>query len=95
MALTPDQIRGIYAKRRTKGMYNELLDTFVASGENGVSVKEEWDTQLGDKKATTLKQGFENAKGRKDAPEGSETVDVIVDGDEVYLINRNAVAVEA
>ena len=95
MALTAEQIRGIYAKRRTKGMYNELLDVFLNSGENGVSVKEEWNTQLAEKKASTLKQGFENAKDRKDAPNGSELVDVIVDGDDVFLINRAAVDVEA
>ena len=88
MPLTPDQIKSIYAKRRTKGLYNSLLDAFMESGDPGISVKEEWATQLGEKKATTLKQGFENAKDRKDAPEGSELVDVIVDGEDVFLINR-------
>lgn len=87
MPLDPDRIRAIYAKRRTKGLYIELLASFMESGENGVSVKEEWATKLGDKKATTLKQGFENAKDSKSAPEGSEAVDVIVDGEDVFLIN--------
>lgn len=91
MALTAEQVKAIYAKRRTKGQYNGMLDEFLASGDNGVSVKEEWATQLGEKKATTLKQGFENAKDRKDAPEGSDLVDVIVDGEDVFLINRNIV----
>jgi len=105
MPLSPEQIRSIYAKRRTKGLYNELLEQFMASGENGVSVREQWPTQFtwdaekeeGErgKQATTLKQGFENAKDRKDAPEGSELIDVIVDGDEVYLINRAQMDVEA
>lgn len=88
MPLSPDQIREIYKNRRTKGLYNELLIDYMANGEAGVSVKEEW-PQLADKQATTLKQGFENAKDRKEAPEGSENIDVIVDGENVYLINRN------
>jgi len=98
MALTPDQIRAVYAKRRTKGLYGELLASFIESGEGGVSVREEWNTQFAwdeskpegerGKAATTLKQGFENAKDKKDAPEGSELVDVIVDGNDVYLLNR-------
>lgn len=86
MALTQDQIRAIYAKRRTKGLYNQLLDHFLESGDNGADVKETW-PQLADKKASTIKQGFENAKTRKEAPDGSELVDVIVDGEEVFLIN--------
>jgi hypothetical protein len=81
-------------------LYGELLTQFLASGENGVSVREQWATQFAwdadkpegerGKQATTLKQGFENAKDRKDAPEGSENVDVIVDGEDVYLINKAA-----
>ena len=88
MPLTPDQIRAVYAKRRTKGLYLNLLDQFIESGEGGISVKEEWSTQFADKKATSLKQGFENAKGKKEAPEGAELVDIIVDGEDVYLLNR-------
>lgn len=88
MPMTPDQIRAVYAKRRTKGLYTELLVNFIESGEGGVSVKEEWPVQFSDKKATTLKQGFENAKDKKDAPEGAELIDVIVDGEDVFLLNR-------
>src|SRR5215831_16948818 len=98
MALTPEQIRSIYAKRRTKGQYTLLLAQFIASGDNGVSVREQWPTEFSwddtkegkdrGKQATTLKQGFENAKEKKDAPEGSEYVDVIVDEEDVYLINK-------
>ena len=91
MAMTPEQIRAVYAKRRTKGLYLDLLAKFIESGEAGVSVRDEWNTILGDtenKKATSLKQGFENAKDKKDAPDGAELVDVIVDGDDVFLLNR-------
>jgi len=86
MALDAAQIAAIYAKRRTKGQYTSFLTEFTTSGENGVDVKETW-PQLKDKKATTIKQGFENVKKNKDAPDGAELVDVIVDGEDVFLIN--------
>jgi hypothetical protein len=87
MPLSPDQVRQIYANRRTKGLYDTKLGEFIESGDNGISVKEEW-PEFADKKAQTLKQGFENSKDRKGAPDGSDNVDVIVDGDNVYLINK-------
>lgn len=90
MALDSDKIRSIYAKRRTKGLYTLFLAEFLASGENGYDVKETW-PQLAEKKATTIKQGFENAKEKKEAPDGSEAVDVIVDGEDVFLINSSLV----
>ena len=99
--MTAEQIRAVYAKRRTKGLYGELLATFIESGEGGVSVREEWPTQFswdesksgekGDEKgktASTLKQGFENAKDKKDVPDSFALIDVIVDGTDVYLLNR-------
>ena len=94
MPLSPDQVRAIYANRRTKGLYDTLLAKFIESEDNGVSVKEEW-TELADKKAQTLKQGFENSKDRKGAPEGSDAVDVIVDGENVYLINKTVAGIES
>jgi hypothetical protein len=94
MPLSPEDVRAIYAKRRTKGLYDTLLVEFIESGDNGVSVKEQW-AELADKKAQTLKQGFENSKDRKGAPEGSDQVDVIVDGENVYLINKVVAGVEA
>jgi hypothetical protein len=94
MPLSPDEVRAIYAKRRTKGLYDSLLVEFIESGDNGVSVKEQW-AELADKKAQTLKQGFENSKDRKGAPEGSDQIDVIVDGENVYLINKVVAGIEA
>ena len=94
MPLSPDEVRAIYAKRRTKGLYDTLIVAFLESGDNGVSVKEEW-SELADKKAQTLKQGFENSKDRKGAPEGSDQIDVIVDGENVYLINKVVAGIEA
>jgi hypothetical protein len=94
MPLSPEDVRAIYAKRRTKGLYDTLLTQFIESGDNGVSVKEQW-PELNDKKAQSLKQGFENSKSRKGAPEGSDQVDVIVDGEDVYLINKVVAGIEA
>ena len=105
MALSTEEIRAIYAKRRTKGVYDAKLIEFVESNETGVSVRETWPTEFPypgkdaqdkptGKKAASIKQGFENSKGRKDAPDGSENVDVIVDGEEVYLINKVSAGVE-
>ena len=98
MPMTPEQIRAVYAKRRTKGLYAEKLAAFIDSGDGGVSVREEWPTDFSwdeskpegerGKVATTLKQGFENAKDKKEAPEGAEFIDVIVDGNDVFLLNR-------
>jgi hypothetical protein len=88
MPLSADEIRKIYAERRTKGEYIAKLTQFMESNEVGISVKEEWSVAFGDKKATTLKQGFENAKQNKEAPDGSELIDVIVEGENVYLINK-------
>lgn len=90
MPLSNDQIRAIYAKRRTKGLYTQFLAEILESGDNGCDVKETW-PQLADKKASTIKQGFENAKEKKDAPEGADAIDVIVDGEQVFLINANMV----
>lgn len=87
--LTADQIQTLLGKTRQKGIYQEKIKLFLASGEQGVCVNDEW-VELSEKKATTLKQGFENAKDSKDAPEGSEYVKVISNEDKVYLINLAA-----
>jgi hypothetical protein len=84
--LDPNEVKRLYANRRQKGLYTQLLSELIGSGENGANVKENW-PQLAEKPASTLKQGFENAKQKKDAPEGSENIDVIVDGENVFLIN--------
>jgi hypothetical protein len=90
MPLDPERIKQIYADRRTKGLYMAKLRSFMESGDLGISVKEEWNTEFEGKKASTLKQGFENAKDNKLSPDGSELIDVIVEGEDVFLINRLA-----
>lgn len=91
--LTPEQIAALLGKTRTKGQYIIYLNQFVASGMDGVCANEQW-VDLKDKKASTLKQGFENAKDNKDAAEGSENVKVISNEDLVYLINLSHVQTE-
>ena len=90
-SLTTDQIMALLSKTRRKGEYTELLNEFVESGEAGVSVGEKW-PHLSGKKATTLKQGFEAAKDKKEAVDGADKIVVKSDkGDDgtegVYLIN--------
>jgi hypothetical protein len=86
MPLSNDQIMALLSKTRQKGVYTDRLNEFIASGEGGLCVNEQW-PDLGGKKATTLKQGFEAAKDKKEASEGADKVIVKTDEDKVYLIN--------
>lgn len=89
MALTPEQIQALLGKTRSKGQYVEYINEFVNSGEGGVCANDQW-VAIRDKKATTIKQGFENAKQNKEAVEGAENVKVISNEDKVFLINLAA-----
>lgn len=89
MALTPEQIQTLLGKTRIKGDYVMKLNAFDASGEQGVSVSETW-PDLAGKKATTLKQGFENAKQNKDFKGNADTIRVISNDDLVYLVRVDA-----
>jgi hypothetical protein len=91
--LNADQIKALLGKTRQKGLYVQRLNEFLASGEAGISVKETW-VEFADKKDTTLKQGFDNAKENKEASEGSENVKVIANEGDVFLINLAAAADE-
>lgn len=88
--LTPDQIQALLGKTRQKGIYEKYLIDFVNSNEGGINVNEEW-MDLREKKATTLKQGFENAKDKAHVMEATEgkaaNVKVLASDDQVYLIN--------
>jgi hypothetical protein len=89
MALTPEQIQSLLGKTRVKGDYVMKLNAFDASGEQGVNVSETW-PELAGKKATTLKQGFENAKQNKDFNGNKDSIRVISNDDLVYLIKVDA-----
>jgi hypothetical protein len=100
-SVSNDKIRSLYANRRKKGLYLDFLQKFLDSGETGISVRETWPSEFPHvtvdpenpekkigKQVTSIKQGFDNAKEKKDAPENADIVDVIVDGEDVYLINK-------
>jgi hypothetical protein len=84
MGLTPDQIQGLLAKKRVKGLYEEKL-TFLYSDsdEAGVDVKEQWPVEFGQKSATTLYQGFSNAAKKLDL---EDAVDVINRDGHVFIL---------
>jgi len=84
--LTAADIQALLSKTRTKGQYVVRLNEFIESGEMGICVNEQW-VEFADKKATTLKQGFDNARDNKEANEASEFVKVISNEDKVYLVN--------
>lgn len=92
--LTPEQIQALLGNARTKGSYTTAMASFLNSGEAGVCVNDTW-PEMASKKSATLKQGFENVKNSKDAPEGSDTVKVLVNEEKVYLIDLAAAGVAA
>jgi hypothetical protein len=99
--LSDDEILRLKQKNVGRGIYNDMLSEFLAMGEKGVDVRVQWPDNMWSnnkddegnpvaKTGSTLKQGFENARQSKKAPEGSDYVDVIADGEKVYLINKLA-----
>lgn len=89
MGLNAEQIQALYAKRRVKGQYKELLVQLdTNSDEAGVNVREAWPV-LKDKNTSTLAQGFGNAV--KDL-KLEEKFDVISQNDQVYVMVKDRVA---
>lgn len=84
--LTAERIAQLLGQTRQKGQYIGLLNSFIESGEMGVDAKEEW-PELREKKGTTLKQGFDNARENKEAAAGAEHVRVIKQEESVFLVN--------
>src|SRR6266487_426075 len=91
--LTAADIQALLSRSRTKGQYLVRLNEFIESGEMGVCANENW-VEFADKKASTLKQGFEGARQNKEAAEGSDNVKVISNEEKVYLINLTVAASE-
>jgi hypothetical protein len=101
--LTPEQIKALLGKTRQKGVYDRYLVDFLKMGEAGISVNETW-VDLADKKATTIKQGFENAKDKQSLaaaleeagldPSAATNVKVIASDEQVFLVNLAAVETE-
>ena len=84
--LTSEQVAALLSKTRTKGQYIVRLNEFIDSGDMGVEVGEQW-VEFRDKKGTTLKQGFDNAKDHKEIHEGADNIQVIKQDEKVYLVN--------
>jgi hypothetical protein len=83
-------------------MYEQYFIDFLKSDEGGVNVKEQW-PDLAVKKASSLKQGFDGLKDKATFKEqlveagfpedAADTVSVIANDEQVYLINLNKVEV--
>lgn len=84
--LTNEQIAQLLGSTRSKGQYVVYLNEFLDSGEAGVCANDEW-VAIKDKKASTIKQGFENAKDKKDARDDAQYIKVITNEEKVFLIN--------
>lgn len=91
--LTAEEIQALLGRSRTKGQYVVRLNEFVGTGEMGINVRETW-VEFADKQASTLKQGFDNARDNKEAAEGTDQVKVIKQEDDVFLINLAVAASE-
>lgn len=88
MPLTEAQIEKLYAERRTKGMYLNILTMQREGEENGFAAKETY-PQLKNKAAATIYQGFRNAAEKLGIV---DVVDVLNSDDEVFVIFTDRVA---
>lgn len=89
MGLNAEQIQALYAKRRVKGQYEDLLVQLdTKSDEAGVNVREAWPI-LKDKNTSTLAQGFGNAVKKLNL---GDKFDVISQDEQVYVMVKDRVA---
>jgi hypothetical protein len=90
MGLTPEEIAGLMAKKRTKGLYEEkLVFLYNDTDEAGVDVAETWPVEFGAKTATTLYQGFSNAAKKLDM---EDSVDIVNRDGHVFILVKSRVA---
>ena len=82
-----DELASILSGARGRGDYKTVLEEFI-----GAEIRlAEVPLTMGlfeNKKASTVKTGFENAKNGKNPPEGADQVKVIKKEDKVYLVNQ-------
>jgi hypothetical protein len=90
-ALDQDQINDLLGKVSKRGEYDRQLASFLESGEPGIEVSLV-EGPFSERKAQSVKTGFESATKRDTAPEGSANVQVMVHDDRVYLIRRDVAA---
>jgi hypothetical protein len=90
MGLTAEQIAGLMAKKRTKGVYEEKLNELYSdSDEAGVDVAETWPLEFAGKSATTLYQGFSNAAKKLEI---DDAVDIVNRDGHVFILVKTRVA---
>ena len=98
--LTDEQIMALQSKTSGRGIYKQMLSDFDGLGVRGVNVRAQWPHLMNSDKldengvvkpktAQTLKQGFDTAKGSKNALPAFASIDVIADGDNVFLIRNS------
>lgn len=76
----------ILASSHGRGEYKAVLQAFLNAEVRLAEIP------VGERKAQTVKTGFENAKTGKEPPEGSANVKVIKKNDKVYLLNNAVTA---
>ena len=82
-----DELASILAGARGRGDYKTVLEEFIGAGIRLAEIP----LTMGlfeNKKASTVKTGFENAKNGKKPPERADQVKVIKKEDKVYLVNQ-------
>jgi len=90
MGLDKSRIEALYANRRIKGGYLNILEQALESDENGFAAKETY-PQLKDKAAATIYQGFRNAAEKLLGNEWTKLLDILNSDDEVYVIFKDRV----
>jgi hypothetical protein len=90
-ALDQDAINALLGSVKQRGEYDRQLKAFMESGQPGVEVSLS-EGPFAQKKPNSVKTGFESAKGRDGAPDGSDNVRVLVHEDTVYLIRTDVAA---
>ena len=79
--LTDEQIAEAQSKTRARGVYDDALSQFMASGLRGAGIAPDSGPFEG-KTAENIKSGLDNAKKRPIAPEGATDVKVVIYEDE-------------
>ena len=86
--LNDELIQNLLSSSKQRGQYDAELKAILDSGAKGVQIDLENGTFAG-KKAQSVKTGFENAK-KKLADDVKDTVRVIMQEDNVFVINTQA-----
>lgn len=87
----PDEfINELMATSRSRNVYGPKLLDFCESDEAAINPAEVWPIEFGNKKATTLYQGFRNAAEKADL---QEVVMIKQSDDAVFILHKERVSV--